>query len=234
MASGMVTPHPQQSGHPEGPIYCLQGYHTTGLHDMETLLSQIKKWYSFSSRALASKHASLTITHHSDQPRKICDQPWNIQTLYKSTLKMKYGEKRVIGPFEKGMIPLAQINRFGVIPKSHQPHKWQLIVDLSYPRANSVNDGVPKDLHVCSMIDVTIDDAIMILELGSGALLAKIDIKSAFRLIPVYPADRHLLAMEWEGKVLIDTCLPFGHSSYCASVCCVGPTVGPKNGPGSV
>ena len=124
-------------------------------------------------------------------------------------LENEIREKRVIGPFDKGTIPLAQVNRFGVIPKSHQPHKWRLIVDLSYPRGNSVNDGVPKDL--CSMVYVTIDDAISkILELGPEALLAKIDIKSAFRLIPVHPADRHLLAMEWEGKVLIDTCLPFG------------------------
>lgn len=124
-------------------------------------------------------------------------------------LENEIWEKRVIGPFDKGTTPLAQINRFGVIPKSHQPHKWRLIVDLSYPRGNSVNDGVPKDL--CSTVYVTIDDAISkILELGPEALLAKIDIKSAFRLIPVHPADRHLLAMEWEGKVLIDTCLPFG------------------------
>ena len=41
-------------------------------------------------------------------------------------------------------------------------------------------------------------------------MLAKIDICSAFRLMPVHPADRHLLAMEWEGQVYIDACLPFG------------------------
>ena len=127
-------------------------------------------------------------------------------------LENEIREKRVIGPFDKGTIPLAQINRFGVIPKSHQPHKWRLIVYLSYPRGNSMNDGVAKDL--CSMVYVTIDDAISkILELGPEALLAKIDTKSAFRLIPVHPADCHLLAMEWEGKVLIDTCLPFGFRS---------------------
>ena len=50
----------------------------------------------------------------------------------------------------------------------------------------------------------------MSLLLGPGTLLAKIDIKSAFRLIPVHPADRHLLAMEWRGGIYIDTCLPFG------------------------
>ena len=40
--------------------------------------------------------------------------------------------------------------------------------------------------------------------------MAKVDIKSAFRLIPVHPADRHLLAMKWRDKLYIDGCLPFG------------------------
>ena len=34
-----------------------------------------------------------------------------------------------------------------------------------------------------------------ILELGCGTQLAKIDIKDAFRLIPVHPTDRHLLGI---------------------------------------
>ena len=55
---------------------------------------------------------------------------------------------------------------------------------------------------------ITVDDAII--QLGPGALLAKIDVRNAFRLLPIHPADRHLLAMEWEGKLYIDTCLPFG------------------------
>ena len=55
------------------------------------------------------------------------------------------------------------------------------------------------------------DDAInKVPELGPNTLMAKIDIKSAFRLLPVHPADRHLLAMEWQNKIFIDTCLPFG------------------------
>ena len=60
------------------------------------------------------------------------------------------------------------------------------VVDLSYPRgSNSVNDGILKDLF--SMFYITIDKAVSkILELGPGALLAKIDLNSAFRLIPVH------------------------------------------------
>ena len=116
---------------------------------------------------------------------------------------------RVAGPFNKELLPQVQINRFGVIPKRHQPNKWRLIVDLSHPVHHSVNDGIPKSL--CSLSYITIDNAIQkILELGTNTLLAKIDIKNAFRLLPVHPADRHLLAMEWRKHVYIDTCLPFG------------------------
>ena len=117
--------------------------------------------------------------------------------------------RRVAGPFIKKHLPAAQISRFGVIPKRQQPNKWRLIVDLSHPAGQSVNDGIPTSL--CGLSYITVDDAIQkILELGPNTLLAKIDIKNAFRLLPVHPADRHLLAMEWNKHLYIDTCLPFG------------------------
>ena len=104
---------------------------------------------------------------------------------------------RVAGPFRKSDLTKIQISRFGVIPKSHQKDKWRLIIDLSHPKGNSVNNGIPKPL--CGLSYITIDDAINgILRSGPNTLLAKIDIKSAFRLLPVHPADRHLLAMEWK------------------------------------
>lgn len=118
-------------------------------------------------------------------------------------------QHRVVGPFSKSAVPRAHISRFGVIPKRHTPNKWRLIVDLSHPAGHSVNDGIPKSL--CSLSYVTVDTAIRhILDMGPGALLAKMDVKHAFRLLPVHPADRHLLAMCWKGDIFIDTCLPFG------------------------
>ena len=115
---------------------------------------------------------------------------------------------RIAGPFPPAAVPQVHLNRFGVIPKG-QTGRWRLIVDLSHPKGQSVNDGIPK--HLCSLKYVTIDEAIKgIVQLGRGTLLAKIDIKSAFRLIPVHPADRHMLGMKWGDGVYIDTCLPFG------------------------
>ena len=116
---------------------------------------------------------------------------------------------RVAGPFDKSQISKVQISRFGVIPKGHSQDSWRLIVDLSYPRGGSVNNEIPKNL--CGLSYITIDDAIQqVLRLGPGTLLAKLDIKSAFRLLPVHPGDRHLLGMAWRNQVYLDTCLPFG------------------------
>ena len=39
---------------------------------------------------------------------------------------------------------------------------------------------------------------------------SKIDIKSAYRIVPVHPEDRPLLGMRWQGKIYVDATLPFG------------------------
>ena len=43
-----------------------------------------------------------------------------------------------------------------------------------------------------------------------GSLLAKVDIESAYRLIPVHPQDWPLQGMKWEGMIYIDPMLQFG------------------------
>jgi len=48
------------------------------------------------------------------------------------------------------------------------------------------------------------------LDMGPGTLLAKLNIKNAFQLLPMHSADRHMLAMNWNNQIYIDTCLPFG------------------------
>ena len=115
---------------------------------------------------------------------------------------------RLIDPLKKGSID-THINRVGVIPKPHQPGKWQLIVDLSYPEGGSVNAGI--DPNLCSLTHKSVDDAVRIItRKGRGTLLAKLDLESTYRIVPLHPDDRHLLGMEWEESLYIDTALPFG------------------------
>ena len=100
--------------------------------------------------------------------------------------------KRITGPFLPFQCQGVHISRFGVIPKGYQPNKWWHIVDLSHPSGCSVNDHTPKSL--CSLSYITVDNAIQdILRYVWHTILAKVEIKNAFRLIPVHPTDRHLL-----------------------------------------
>ena len=59
---------------------------------------------------------------------------------------------------DRSEVPEVHLNRLGVIPKSSQPGKWRLIVDLSHPEGKSVNDSILPDL--CSLHYVCVDDVV--------------------------------------------------------------------------
>ena len=114
---------------------------------------------------------------------------------------------RVFGPAISPPLTDLHVSRFGVIPK--KDGGWRLILDLSFPFDHSVNDGINKEDFPLSYSKVS--DAIsLIVKTGRGALMGKVDIKSAYRIIPVHPADRYLLGMFWQGKYYVDLALPFG------------------------
>ena len=84
-----------------------------------------------------------------------------------------------------------------------------MILHLSAPPGRSINDRISKEdfsLHYASMDDATN----MLSALGKGALMAKVDLKSAFRMVPVRRQDWELLGMKWKEAYYVDTCLPFG------------------------
>ena len=53
----------------------------------------------------------------------------------------------------------------------------------------------------------------MVSRLGKGALMAKINIKHAFSLLPVHPDDWDLLRTCWVGLYFVELRLPFGDRS---------------------
>ena len=115
---------------------------------------------------------------------------------------------RVLGPLKQELFPQVHPNRFGVIPKGRSG-RWRLIVDLSFPGGESVNDGIGG--LVCSLSYVGIGEAVRgIVARGRGSQLAKVDIHSAYRNVPVHPEDRWLLGMVWRDALFVDVTLPFG------------------------
>ena len=84
-----------------------------------------------------------------------------------------------------------------------------MIHHLSYPEVSPVNDFIPKEIS--SVQDATIQDAIdFIRHSPKPVYMVKVDVESAFRIIPVSPADRPLLGFQWKGKFFYGCCPSYG------------------------
>ncbi len=83
-----------------------------------------------------------------------------------------------------------------------------MAVNYSFPEGASVNNGI--DPVLCSLQYTSVHRVARAdRQLGPGALLAKVDVQAAYRLVPVQPDDRPLLGMRWNGEWYIDTMLLF-------------------------
>ena len=120
-------------------------------------------------------------------------------------------EGHMIGPLDPACCQGVTVNSIGVVPKS-TPGKYRVIVDLSSPACSSVNDQLHREwTHVAY---ASVDDAALVLNaLGPGALMAKIDIKDAYRIVPIHPNERRFLGVCWDNQVYVDSQLPFGLAS---------------------
>ena len=96
---------------------------------------------------------------------------------------------RLLGPVSPAGVHSSPL---GLVPKSRQPNKWRMIVDLLCPLGQSVNHRISSEL--CSIQYASIDS--IILCMGIGTSLVKIDLKDAYRIVPVHPSDQHLLEIE--------------------------------------
>ena len=134
---------------------------------------------------------------------------------------------RRIGPFDPSSTPFPnfRISPCGVIPKKGSS-KLRLIHHLSWPRPFHTpgNRPGPDSINAnttqlkCQL--ASFDDAISLINAHKDRIaelqLFKIDIKSAYRCIPVREQDQHLLGLLFEDKLYFDLVLPFGLASSCS------------------
>ena len=126
------------------------------------------------------------------------------------------------GPFSVPPFDVFVSSPLGVVPKKNG--KLRLIHPLSYPNDQSVNDGIDKDTF--SLQYVMVDDAIDLLCMhGPGTLMAKLDIRNAFCLVPVDPACYYLLGFQWRDQFYFDKVLPFGLRSAPYLFNCIADAV---------
>ena len=135
------------------------------------------------------------------------DQP----VVTHAKLRKECDAGRIVGPFTAPPFPNFRCSPLGIVPKK-DPSEFRLIHHLSYPKGSSVNDFIPD---YCSTVKyASVGDAVKLLKrLGKGCFMAKTDVKSAFRIIPIHPADYSLLGLKWDNMYYFDRCLAMGLSS---------------------
>ena len=104
------------------------------------------------------------------------------------------------------------VSALGAIPKTGG--KIRIIHDLSRP-----NLGVNQFVDSASCSFQTIDNATQLL--ANGGYLSKIDLKSAYRSVPIHPRNYTYMGLAWyfgkekERSYLFDSRLPFGSKKAC-------------------
>ena len=128
---------------------------------------------------------------------------------------------RFAGPFKNPPFEHYVQSPIGLVPKD-KGLKTRFIFHLSYPRdGDSVNSGIPKEM--CTVKYPNFEEAIKLcIQEGVGCKLAKSDMSSAFRHVPMRKDQWYLLVIKATHPVskvtyyFVDKCLPFGSSISCA------------------
>ena len=119
----------------------------------------------------------------------------------------------ILGPFDKPPIIPMHISPIMTRPKKNS-EKRRIVVDLSWPRSMSVNDGIPINEYLGKPINLTLPTidymSSRVRELGRGCYLYKLDLSRGYRQLRLDPLDWPIMSIRHRGDIYMDLCPPFG------------------------
>ena len=126
-----------------------------------------------------------------------------------------------LGPFASPPFKEFVISPLNSVPKKESAEQ-RLILNLSYPEGDSINEGIHKDQYLDideKMWLPSIDQlAQKIRELGPGCKIFKFDLKRGYRQIFLDPKDVNLVGFKFDGEWFFDCTLSMGSRS--SARCC--------------
>lgn len=144
------------------------------------------------------------------------------QTILAEKINTEIEAGRVAGPFKEKPFENLTVSPLGLVPKKcvdpsvPEAKRFRMIHHLSYPEGGSINDFI--DPKLASVQYTSFDEAVsMIQKLDRNCQLFKMDLKNAFRLIPVRKEDFALLGFKFNEKYYFDKALPFGAAISCST-----------------
>lgn len=136
------------------------------------------------------------------------------ESAVEEDIKKELDNGRIIGPYHISQVPWKHYYSSPIMTviKKGGSGKVRVVHHLSYPRGDSINTHTKDWLCVLSRFAQAIK---MVCSVGRHCHMAKMDIKSAYRLIPIRPADWPLLGFTFRNHLYFHTALPFGLKSSC-------------------
>ncbi|PPQ82917.1 hypothetical protein CVT24_008668, partial [Panaeolus cyanescens] len=117
--------------------------------------------------------------------------------------------QQIHGPFVTSPLPDLRCSPLGSVTRKRNPAKRRLINHLSWPNKRSVNDGI-SDSEAAIQYDLFERAVEDLVASGPFSRMAKLDLKEAFRHVPIRPEDWHHLGFSWRGKLYYCVVLTFG------------------------
>ena len=146
-------------------------------------------------------------------PSEASNAPSAINNGYRVTdaIAQWVHKKFAFGPVDPALVPRSA--KFSGLMAREKPNgDVRVILNLSAPKGSSVNEGINTEEFPAVMASTT--EWLRVLNrAGRNSLMAKVDWASAYKQVPVHPADSNLQWFSWLGKCFRETSLVFG----CAS-----------------
>ena len=171
---------------------------------VDYLVNGFRYGFSLKCHAPLRNHDAVNLKSARDRPDVLME---------KVNKEVKLGH--FAGPFKTRPFPYLFTNPLALVRKANNPNKWRLITDMSVPRNLSINSFIKQE-------DATLqyrsfDEALkLVRDQGPGAFMAKSDLDSAFRRIPMDHHSLPYLGMLVNGLYYYNRNLSFGAKSSCA------------------
>ena len=128
-------------------------------------------------------------------------------------IKVELEKKAILGPFEVPPVVPLHLSPLMTRPKKESELR-RVVVDLSWPRGLSINDGIPSHQYLGEPINLTLPTVDYmtqrVRDLGSGCLMYKLDLSRGYRQLRLDPLDWPLMSIQHQGQYYMDMCPPFG------------------------
>ena len=128
----------------------------------------------------------------------------------------------LLGPFKKSPFTSHAVVSPLSTAEKRDSEERRVIMDLSFPPGDSVNDKIPKDEYMGQKLVLKYPGVDALVELvkkkGQGCALMKVDLRRAYKQIFTDPSDWNFLGMKWKGQLWFDRTMPMGLRS--AAMCC--------------